>query len=81
MADILLYRADGVCGATEQGRRPPPRAVAHDREQLRRRTIEEAEPVKPQRNDCLQLDVLQDSVRLISIRSRCFDNDDGISIR
>lgn len=50
MADILLYRADGVCDATEQGRRPLPRAVAHDREQLRRPTIEEAEPVKPQRN-------------------------------
>lgn len=36
----------GCTGATEPGRRPP-RAAARDHKQ---RTVEEAEPVKPQRD-------------------------------
>lgn len=55
----------GVLARLEPGRRPP-RATARDHKQ---RTIEEAEPVKPQRGTTVSdPDILQDSVRLISMR-------------
>lgn len=54
----------GCTGATEPGRRPPRAAARDHKTNYRRSGTREA----PAERDCLQPDILQDSVKLISMR-------------